>query len=82
MNLPRSLEHRFFYMPILARSLESRWERDFAADMAKRAHWKNWHPSHKQNEIMQRMVAEMFAPSDASNSTLDLTDTGDLHDAA
>ncbi|WP_083101113.1 hypothetical protein [Pseudophaeobacter leonis] len=82
MNQPRSLEHLFFYMPILARSLESRWERDFAADMAKRARWKNWHPSHKQNEIMQRMVAEMFAPSDASNSTLDLIDTGDRHDAA
>jgi hypothetical protein len=69
-------------MPILARSLESQWERDFAADMAKRARWKNWQPSHKQHEVMQRMVAELFVSGDASDSTLDLIDTGDRHDAA
>lgn len=79
MSQPRSLEHLFFYMPQLARSGASQWERDFADSMSKRAHWKNWQPSPKQIEIMQRMVADMFASDDAA---LDLIDTGDRHDAA
>jgi hypothetical protein len=37
--------------------------RDFAADMAKRAHWPNFKPTQKQIEVMQGMVDDLFPQS-------------------
>ena len=53
-----TLEELFFHMPRLAEKAPSTRERSFAADMAKRAHWRNWRLSKKQHEIMRRMVRE------------------------
>ncbi|GAB5431046.1 hypothetical protein [Tritonibacter mobilis] len=77
--MDRCVDHLLFYMPRLSRTAGSAWERQFAANMARRARWKNWTPTQKQLEAMQGMVADMFASDDAA---LDLIDTGDRHDAA
>jgi len=56
----RCLDHLLFYMPRLSRTAGSAWERQFAANMARRARWKNWTPTQKQLEVMQGMVASLF----------------------
>ncbi len=58
--MSRTVEHLLFYMPRLSRTSSSAWERQFAKDMARRAHWKNWTPTQKQQETMQGMVARLF----------------------
>lgn len=60
MTQPRSLDHLLFYMPRLSRTAGSAWECQFAANMARRARWKNWNPTKKQLETMQGMVARLF----------------------
>ncbi|NIZ13493.1 hypothetical protein [Phaeobacter sp. HF9A] len=58
--MQRTLEHLLFYMPRLSRTAGSAWERQFAANMARRARWKNWNPTQKQLDAMQGMVASLF----------------------
>ena len=58
--MKRTVDHLLYYMPRLARKAESPWERKFASDMARRAKWRNWTPSEKQQEIMQGMVSSLF----------------------
>lgn len=58
------IERLLHYMPACAREATNEWAANFAADMARRSHWRNWRPSPKQAEIMRQMVAELFANSD------------------
>lgn len=58
---PGELERLLHYMPICAVQAENQWARDFASDMAKRAHWKNWQPTAKQIDVMRRMVSDLFS---------------------
>jgi hypothetical protein len=57
---PHSLEELFWHRPWLSKKAPTAWGCSFAKDMAARAHWKNWKPSRKQQEIMRGMVAETF----------------------
>lgn len=55
------VERLLFHMPANAERAPTAWRRQFAADMAKRAHWRKWRPSGKQIEVMQGMVDDLFA---------------------
>ncbi len=57
------LERLLFHMPYCASKARTAWLRRFAADMAKRAHWRNWKPTRKQIEVMRGMVADLFSNS-------------------
>ncbi len=57
------LERLLFHMPACVQRARSEWMRDFAADMAKRAHWPNFKPTQKQIEVMQGMVDDLFPQS-------------------
>lgn len=54
------IERLLFYMPVCAEKAATAWLRRFARDMARRAHWRNFKPTHKQIEIMRGMVDDLF----------------------
>ncbi len=51
------------WLPLAVRRARSRWEAQFLADMARRAHWRNWRPTAKQERQLRRICAELFEPS-------------------
>ncbi len=82
MSHIRPLEELLFHMRTMARS-GSEWEAKFARSILRQAKRSTWNPSDKQQQIMQRMVSEMFTHSGISASDdIDLIDTGDRHNAA
>ena len=60
------IERLLFHMPVCAERAATAWGRQFAADMAKRAHWRNFKPTRKQVEVMQGLVDDLFPGSDGS----------------
>jgi hypothetical protein len=58
------LERLLFHMPVCAQNARTAWAKSFAADMAKRAHWRKWTPTRRQIETMQNMVESLFSGSD------------------
>ncbi len=65
------VEELLWHMRPLSENAATEWERKFAADMAKRGHWKNWKPSKKQMQIMRRLVRDAFGQSDGIRLTDD-----------
>lgn len=58
---PVEIERLLFHMPTCARQATDAWAAQFARDMARRRHWRNWQPSAKQIDVMRRMVSDLFA---------------------
>lgn len=59
-------EMLLFWAPILSRRADlPEWERSFCADMAKRAHWRGWWPSPKQESVLRRICG--YPPMEADN---------------
>ncbi|PTV93507.1 hypothetical protein C8J27_11520 [Rhodobacter aestuarii] len=56
------LEELLWSWPSVIRHAQDGWARGFALSIAKQSRRKNWQPSVKQLEIMQRMVAELYRP--------------------
>ena len=82
MSHTRPIEELLYHMRTMARS-SSEWEANFARSILKQAKRPTWNPSDKQQQIMQRMVSEMFTHGGISTSDdIDLIDKGDRHDAA
>jgi len=82
MNHIRPLEEQLFHMRTMACS-GNEWEANFARSILRQAKRPTWSPSEKQQQIMQRLVSEMFTHSGVSaHDDIDLIDTGDRHDAA
>lgn len=67
MSYTRPLEELLFHMRTMARS-RSDFEAKFARSILKQAKRPTWNPSDKQQQIMQRMVSEMFTYSGVSVS--------------
>ncbi|WIY23700.1 hypothetical protein [Parasedimentitalea psychrophila] len=82
MSKLRPLEELLFHMRTMARS-SNEWEAKFARSILRQAKQSAWSPSDKQQQIMRRMVSEMFTHSGADTSyDIGLIDRGDRHDAA
>lgn len=56
----RSVDELLFHMPWLSRRATDPWERQFAASMAKKGRFRNWQPTQRQRQVMERLVAELF----------------------
>ena len=65
------IERLLFHMPACAERARTEWLKRFAADMAKRRHWRNWRPSGKQIDIMQGMVADLFPARAGSGEVIE-----------
>lgn len=57
---PRSVDELVYHMPTAAKLAGTTWAQDFANSIVQQARRRRWRPTAKQEQIMRRMVSEMF----------------------
>ncbi|SFC77830.1 hypothetical protein [Tropicimonas isoalkanivorans] len=58
--MTRPVEELLFHWPAVVRTASKGWPADFARSIASQSRRRNWRPSPKQRDLMQRMVSELF----------------------
>lgn len=61
MTGQRGIEELLHHWPAVLAAAPEGWARGFALSIQRSRNWPNWHPSAKQEALMQRMVSELFA---------------------
>ena len=56
------LERHLLHLRWIASNAADRWERAFAQNILKLSRRRDWRPTRKQAETMERLVADMFPP--------------------
>ncbi|MCB1343136.1 MAG: hypothetical protein KDK24_19115 [Pseudooceanicola sp.] len=56
-----TLDELLFHMRAIAGGDGRQWAAGFAKSIIKQSGRRNWRPTHKQEGVMRRLVAELFA---------------------
>lgn len=61
---PDEIERLLHHMPTVAALAENEWAKTFATSILRQSRRRGWRPSPKQEAMMRRLVADLFAGTD------------------
>ena len=59
-DTPRTVDELLWSWPSVCQSATTEWAKDFARSIASQSRRRNWKPSPKQHQLMQRLVNELY----------------------